>query len=198
MIPWRTYPLACLAVLSCSVLNNCSDARGPYNSQAVEHRDIRKAEDLYQQAVAAMAKDQEKATSLLREALGFDLYHGPAHNNLGVILLGEGKLYEAAEEFEWARKLMPGHPQPRVNLAITLERGGKHVEAIDAAKAALEIRPGHLAAIQTLAFIQIREGLEDAATKAHLETIIARSDDPVWREWATRQRLKLDAKAQAL
>ena len=189
----RTYLLACLAAVSCAMLPSCSsNARGPYNVQAGEQRDMRKAEELYQQAVAAIAGDPEKAKTLLREALGFDLYHGAAHNNLGVLLLGEGKLYDAAEEFEWARKLMPGHPEPRVNLAITLERGGKHGDAIEAAKTALEIRPGHLGALQTLAYIQIREGMVDKSTKGYLDAIVCRADDAVWRDWASRQRLKLD------
>jgi tetratricopeptide (TPR) repeat protein len=194
----RTCLLACLAAASCLLVNGCSgSARGPYNAQAGEQRDIRKAEELYQQAIATIATDPEEAKSLLREALGFDLYHGAAHNNLGVLLLGDDKLYDAAEEFEWARKLMPGHPEPRVNLAITLERGSKHAEAIEAAKAALEVRPGHLGAMKTLAYIQIREGLEDASTREYLDTIASRADDEIWRDWATREQLKLESKTLA-
>lgn len=195
MTSWSTMPLACLAAASCLVVDGCgSTARGPYNDPASEHRDIRKAEEIYQQAVATIADNPEKAKSLLREALGYDLYHGAAHNNLGVLLLGEGKLYDAAEEFEWARKLMPGHPEPRVNIAITLERGGKHADAIDAAKTALEIRPGHLGAIETLVYIQVREGLEDKSTRDNLDAIICRSDDAAWKDWATRQRLRIDSR----
>lgn len=192
---WQISIVASLVAAGCVVAVGCSNGRGPYNAKAAEQRDIRKAEAIYKDAVAAMADDPAKAKTLLNEALGFDLYHGAAHNNLGVILLGENKLYDAAEEFEWARKLMPGHPQPRVNLAIALERGGKPLEAIESAKAALEVRPGHMGAIQTLAYIQIREGLEDKTTKDHLNTIISRSDDQVWRDWANRQRARLEAKA---
>ena len=32
------------------------------------------------------------------------------HGNLGVLYLNRGELYEAASEFEWARRLLPGHP----------------------------------------------------------------------------------------
>jgi tetratricopeptide (TPR) repeat protein len=187
--------LARLVILPCLLLaGGCaSSARGPYNAEGEDQRDIRRAEEVYQQAIAAIAEDPAQAKTLLREALGFDLYHGAAHNNLGVLLLGEGRLYDAAEEFEWARKLLPGHPEPRVNLAITLERGGKHGDAIEAARTALEIRPGHLGAIQTLAWIQIREGLQDKSTAEYLDTIVARAEDPTWREWAGTQRLRLDA-----
>ena len=191
---WKPSLLACFAAVSGLVLASCGSARGPYNAQASDHRDIRKAEELYQEAIAKLPDNPEKAKVLLNEALGYDLYHGAAHNNLGVILLGENKLYDAAEEFEWARKLMPGYPEPRVNLAITLERGGRHGEAIEAAKAALEIRPGHLGAMETLAYLQVREGLEDKTTKGYLDTIIYRTDDVVWKEWATQQRLKINNK----
>jgi Flp pilus assembly protein TadD len=54
-----------------------------------------------------MDSEPEKAERLLREALTADLWHGPAHNDLGVIHLRRNELYEAASEFEWARKLMP-------------------------------------------------------------------------------------------
>jgi len=49
-----------------------------------------------------------EAETLLRRALTADLYHGPAHNNLGVLYLTQGKLFEAAGEFEWARGELAG------------------------------------------------------------------------------------------
>lgn len=70
-----------------------------------------------------------------------DLYHGPAHNNLGVIYLKKGLLFEAAGEFQWARQLLPGHPDPRLNLALTLETAGKTDDAIATYKTALEVFP---------------------------------------------------------
>ena len=181
------------------LLAGCGDdARGPYRSDGAQARDVGRAEALYQEAVTALgaepAEDAE-AERLLRTALSFDLYHGAAHNNLGVLLLKQDRLYDAAEEFEWARKLLPGHPEPRVNLAIALERGGKHGEALDAARAALEVRPGHLPAIKTIAVIQIREGRTDETTRGHLDAIVTRSREPQWRAWAERQRIKLDAPA---
>ncbi len=71
-----------------------------------------------------------QAEKLLREALVGDLYHGPAHNNLGAAYLKQRKLYEGAGEFEWTSKLMFGHPDPRMNLAFTLERAGRTDETI--------------------------------------------------------------------
>lgn len=97
----------------------------------------------------------KKAETLLREALNAVLYFSPAHNNLGVIFLGRDELYEAAAEFEWARKLMPGYPDPRVNLAFTRESVGRVDEALAAYRTALEVRPNGVTTIQELATAQI-------------------------------------------
>jgi Flp pilus assembly protein TadD len=100
---------------------------------------------------SAEASADEEAEAILREALAADLYHGPAHNNLGVVYLRQGRLYEAANEFEWARKLMPGNPDPRFNLALTLERAGRTGEALAMYGTALEVEEGHLPSMQALA-----------------------------------------------
>lgn len=178
-------------LLGVILLAGCGSARGPYSDDGSKHRDIAKAESIYQQALAVIDDDAAAAEQLLREAMGFDLYHGPAHNNLGVLLLKQGRLYDAAEEFEWARKLLPGFPEPRVNLAIALERGGKHADAIDAARTALEVRPGHLIALQTLTYIQVNQQMTDDKTLANLDSIVARSIDPLWRSWAELHRDRL-------
>jgi Tfp pilus assembly protein PilF len=182
------------AVVMLAALSGCGGARGPYASNGEQARDIQQAANRYQSAVAVIDSDPAAAEDLLREALGFDLYHGAAHNNLGVLLMEKGRLYDASEEFEWARKLLPGHPEPRVNLAIALHRGGKVLDALAAARTALEVRPGDLPALQTLAYIQVREGLANAETIADLDTIALRSGDPHWTSWARRQRALLEAK----
>lgn len=180
-----------LLALIVLVTAGCGSARGPYADNGSAQRDIARAETIYQQALTFIESDAKEAEKLLREAMGFDLYHGAAHNNLGVLLLKQGRLYDAAEEFEWARKLLPGHPEPRVNLAIALDRGGKHADALDAARTALEVRPGNLAAIQTLVWIQVNQRLTDERTGGHLDQIIARTVDPLWRSWAERERDRL-------
>lgn len=183
-------PVPLLALLALA-LAGCGE-RGPYQTDGQQQRDIQKAERVYRQALAEVeAEDWAGAEARLRETLTLDLYHGPAHNNLGVLLLKQGRLYDAAEEFEWARKILPGHPEPRLNLALTLEDGGRHQEALQAALGALEVRPGYLGAIQAIAWIQVTEGLTDETTPGHLDQLIARTDDPLWRDWAHGARLRL-------
>lgn len=156
-------------------------------------RNIMAAEATYQRAVQAMDVEAwDEAETLLRTALREDLYHGPAHNNLGVLLLEQGRLYEAAEEFDWARKLLPGHPEPRVNLAIALQRGGRGQEAFDTATGALEVRPGHLGAMQLRAWLARSDGIGYPEVRADLEAIAMRATDDTWQRWARLQLAALD------
>lgn len=166
-----------------------SRAPGPYQDQAGHSpRRTADAERLTRRAAELIEEEPERAEELLREALSHDLFFGPAHNNLGVVYLKQDRLYEAAGEFEWARKLMPGHPDPRLNLALTLERAGREEDAVAAYTAALEVYPDYLPAIQGLARQAVRDGVRDERLDDWLREIAMRSTDPEWREWAQRQQ----------
>jgi Tfp pilus assembly protein PilF len=171
-----------------ALLAACSSP--PTDPYATSNRPRRtaEAEALTKEAAELIGKDDERAEELLRDALSADLFFGPAHNNLGVLHLSRGDLYEAAHEFEWARKLMPGHPDPRLNLAITLEKAGQVEESLATYTAALEVYPDYLPAIQGLAKLTLRHGKPDARLRDWLDEIVMRTDDPTWRDWAERHR----------
>ena len=173
--------------------SDASRGAGPYQSQSEGGRDNARAQRLTHEAAALLDTKPQRAEALLREALTADLYHGPAHNNLGVLYLkmSPPKLYEAAGEFEWARKLMPGHPDPRVNLAMTLERAGRTDDALETYETAMEVYPGYLPAMQAIASLQLRRGTPDERTQRFLSEIALRADDVSWREWARVQLLEL-------
>ncbi len=130
------------------------------------------------------ARHRSRRGALLREALTADIFHGQAHNNLGVIFLRREEFYEAAHEFEWARKLLPGQPDPRVNLALTLDHAGQFEEAFGAYETALEVAPGYLPAIQGIARASQRVGRDDARLEGWLERIAIEATEDGWREWA--------------
>jgi tetratricopeptide (TPR) repeat protein len=187
--------VAVLGLLAVLLLQGCGSSARPsaYLDQSEVTRDIAAASALYLEAQPKRTDEPAEAERLLRKALVADLYHGPAHNDLGVLLLNQGKIYDAAFEFTWARKLLPGHPDPRLNLAIALERGGKLDEAIAAAQAALEARPGYLPAVQALAAYQVRAKATDAQTPVLLAAIVEQSEDDIWRSWAQRQQIRLSS-----
>jgi Flp pilus assembly protein TadD len=139
-----------------------------------------------------MTEDAARAESLLIEALEADLFNGNAHNNLGVLHLERGELYEAATRFEMARKLMPDHPDPRLNLAITYERAGRIEEAMRSYEGALACAPGHLPTLKARARCQVRHGRVDETTAGSLREIALRGD-ATWRAWAQAWLLKIES-----
>ncbi len=187
----RNHGLNAIALLTL-LLGGCAlRSNSPYGTPRQSDRNPLKAQELTHQAAELVDSDPQKAQRLLQEALTADLYHGPAHNNLGVIYLKHGQLYEAANEFEWARKLMPGHPDPRMNLALTLERAGRIDEAMDTYATALEVYANHLPTMQALSRLQLRHGRADDRTKAFLEEIALRGETTQWRDWARNQLVHL-------
>lgn len=183
---YKTQSIPIVLVVSLLMLIGCGSPsfRSDLNTDRV--RNTGRAAELTAEAVDLLDKDPTASERLLREAIRADLYHGPAHNNLGVLHLKRGELYQAAEEFDWARRLMPGHPDPRINLGIALERGGKVHEALDAYASALEVYPDHLPAMQALARCQVRHGETDGHTEEFLRTIAFRGSN-AWQSWARDQ-----------
>lgn len=174
-----------LVVAACS-----SSGHGPYEPNSEGDRNALQAQDLTKKAIDVAERDPAKSEALLREALTADLYYGPAHNDLGVLYFRQKKLYEAANEFEWARKLMPGHPDPRLNLALTLERAGHVAEAFSAYDAALEVAPEYVPAMQAYARLAVKKGRRDEKVVALLKSIALRGEDAAWREWAQREHVR--------
>lgn len=168
-------------------LTSCASRAGPHAPQNQASRDSLRARALTQSAAAIMDTDPAKAELLLRDALTLDQLHGPAHNNLGIMFLRKHELFNAASEFDSTRKLMPGHPHPRLNLAITLERAGRVDEALATYASALEVYQGHMPTIEAMTRLRIKSGRTDEKTKGMLEEIAFKGETPQWREWARGQ-----------
>jgi len=182
----------CLVLVGCAgSLSGCAATpASPYLAGSERARNPGLAERLNQEAAGIIDAEPARAEPLLREALAADLFHGPAHNNLGTLLLRKGDLYGASEEFQWAAKLLPGHPDPRMNLALTLEIAGRTDEALTTYRTAMEVYPEHLATIQAMTRLQIRSGRPDDGTPTHLATIALRGETDEWRSWARLEMAK--------
>ncbi len=166
---------------------------GPYTTPTEATRSTVEAERLNREAADLLGTNPVQAEKVLRAALTADLFFGPAHNNLGVLYLKQRKLYEAANEFEWARKLMPGHPDPRVNLALALETAGRTGEALASYSSALEVWPNYLPALEGIASLTLRAGdRRDPRLAAWLSEISLRGD-PAWSAWARERGFGLTA-----
>ncbi|MFK7960841.1 MAG: hypothetical protein AB8G96_09980 [Phycisphaerales bacterium] len=187
-------PILALLVVSLGLLaTGCSTSaatRGAYETADESRRDSERARALTLEAVALMQTEPAAAEARLRAALNADLYHGPAHNNLGVLLLERGDLYGAAQEFQWASRLLPGHPDPRLNLALTFEDAGRVGDAIDSCELALEVYDGHIPSSQALARLQLLHQRTDERTDDLLRTVALAGEDDVWRTWAREQLIR--------
>lgn len=180
------------AVLTLSLVSCAARPKGSaYEGVSEAARDPVEADRLSRLAATVADRDVIEAERLLRQALSNDLFCGPAHHNLGTLLLARGELYEAANEFEWAAKLMPGHPDPRLNLGLALERAGRTDESLNAYRTALDVRPGHVQSMQAMASLQIRSGRTQPETSQMLREIALRGDSAHWRDWAREWEIKL-------
>jgi Tfp pilus assembly protein PilF len=179
----------CVVIAVGGLIAGCAtpDRSSPYSTAAAEKRDTSGAEALNREAADLLQSNPTAAEALLREALGKDLFFGPAHNNLGIVHLHRGEFYEAASEFEWARKLLPASADPRINLAITLERAGRAGDAMDAYKSALEVQPGSIAAMQGAAVLAVRAGKSEPRLAAWFKEIAMAGENRAWREWAAER-----------
>jgi len=181
------YVVVAFALLFC--IFSCASARRPTHDTA--GRDPGKAHKLTVEALEVLDKDPVKASELMLAALEADPYNGPAHNDMGVLYLRQSRLYDAATEFELARKLMPGNPDPRLNLGLTLEKGQLYERAFDAYSAALEVSPSHIRTIQAIARLTLRIDREDDRLTGMLEDISLRGETIQWRGWAQEQMARL-------
>ncbi len=183
--------LFAFALLLCGCAGS---SHGPYSSVSAADRNPLEAQRLTILAADLLEQSGKlnHAETLLKSALAADIYHGPAHNNLGVVYFKSTppKLYEAASEFEWARKLMPGNPEPRTNLAMTLERAGRTDEALATYRAALDASPQHIQSIQAFTRLAARSGATDDQSQWMLKEIAIRGTTEQWRDWARGQLSK--------
>lgn len=180
------------AILLVTILALCGCAPKKANLSVTPARDqVARSLASPDEITRILSNDPARAEALLRAALDADPFNGPMHNNLSVALLRQGKLYEAAIACETARKLMPGHPDPRVNLALILEQAGRSEDAINAYVAALEVSPNYIPAMQGLTRVQIASGRTDHRTSTMLHEISLRGETLQWKEWASVQRTRL-------
>ena len=186
-----------LVLLAGTLVSGCATTKpsSPYSTPPLGARNTLAAQELNGEAVKSLDQnDLEGAKTLLERALSEDIWFGPAHNNLGVVHLKSNRLYEAANEFEWARKLMPGHPDPRMNLGLVLEKASRIDDAVAAYRSALEVYSEHIKAKEALAKLEVESGRANSKTRSLLEDIVQRGESEEWREWAKKKILWIDGR----
>jgi predicted Zn-dependent protease len=123
--------------------------------------------------------------------------YGPAHNSLGVVYLRQGKLYPAAQEFQYACKLMPNQPEPRNNLGLVLEAVGKAEDAVAEYEKALAPQPDNPELIGNLARALVRRGDRTARVRDLLEQVVLKDSRREWVQWAGETLIRMPKSADS-
>jgi len=123
-------PLACpLLVLALLIgwLSGCATSEGS----------AKKSKGYYQEGIASLEYDQQKAFVSFQKAVKLDPNNKEARYGLGHILALQGKLVQAEEEFTAATKLDENYSEAYTYLGQVLEKQQRWTEAIAAFRQAL-------------------------------------------------------------
>ncbi|MGO9246740.1 MAG: tetratricopeptide repeat protein [Verrucomicrobiia bacterium] len=100
-----------------------------------------------------------------------------AHNNLGNVLLREGKTSDAIGHYEQTLRLNPDFAEAHYNLGIALAQTGKIEEAIAHYEQALRIKPDYAAAHINLGVILRNQGKVPEAIAHYEQALRIKPDD---------------------
>ena len=94
------------------------------------------------------------------------------HNNLGNVLLGLGRLDEAAQAYEEAARLDPDRAEVHNNLGVLRREQRRHVEAEAAYRRAIELDPKHVDAFTNLGSLLNGLGREEEALASFCQALV--------------------------
>jgi predicted TPR repeat methyltransferase len=117
--------------------------------------------------------DYADAEQLLRHALTLDAKHGPAHHNLGEVLVRTGRPKEAIDHFWHAALLMPQEEFNPYFIALAYDRVGQRAAAVEILQEWLEKDPDNVQARHLLSGFSGKE-VPQRASNAFVETIFDR------------------------
>src|SRR5207247_8741598 len=90
-----------------------------------------------------------------------------AHNNLGLLLQGEGRLEEAAEHYREAMRIRPAYREALYNLGNVLATEGRLAEAEAQYERALALDDGFAAAHNNLGNVLVMEAKVEAGKRTY-------------------------------
>lgn len=149
---------------------------------------------------ASASGNEEKATLERRRAIEYygravTLHDsmGAAWNNLGVLLIEEGRYMDASRALQRAAAISPTDPRPHDNLGLIYHLTGYDEQALRHYTDALELDPQYLNSLRggVLAASRLSVVNEDIVGWAERGMLI--DTDPRWREIFMRERLQFAA-----
>ena len=117
------------------------------------------------------AQDFRSEESLWRDTLAKNPGSWMARNNLGLLLLGQGKPAAAAEQFTLALSLKPDHERAMNNLGLASEALGDRPAAGHWYREAMKLQPGDGTAANNLALLLEKENRIGEAETIYRDTL---------------------------
>jgi len=117
--------------------------------------------------------------TLWTHALACTERNGVAHNNLGAVLLQEGRIDAAIVQFQAGLENEPDYASGHFNLGNALVKKGRTDDAIAQYETALAIRPRHAAAHYSLGNALLKKGRLDDAIAQYQAALEINPDDAV-------------------
>lgn len=152
-----------------------------------------------QQLALRAQKAKDPATAILLYSQAVETYPDlpAAWNNLGVLLLGEGRLMEAAEAFGSAAIRTPNDPRPSFNLGLTWDRAGYLESALEHYSNALSLDERYLPALRGAIKAESRLGESSPILVDRIRSALFLEQDPQWREYLELQKSWAEAEVRA-
>jgi predicted O-linked N-acetylglucosamine transferase (SPINDLY family) len=122
----------------------------------------------------------DEAVAAYRTAISMTPQYPDALNNLGTVLLEQGKVPEAIEHSRRALALRPGFPEALNNLGNALRTAGELDAAIDAFNQAVALRPDWVEAINNLGSLLQDTRRIPEAVNCFRRALTIRNDPRVW------------------
>jgi len=188
--------LAILLASGASALSGCVSTETTRSAstttiQVNEAERIQRARALAARAADAESPDQ--AIDLYRQAVAAWRDFPAAWNNLGVLLLEEGRYLDAAEAFVASSERAATDPRPLYNLGLAWERTRHLREAAEHYEDALARDPRYLPALRGFIYAEDRLGRTSEDTLDRLRVALMVEDDPEWREYFEQRKLSAEA-----
>jgi tetratricopeptide (TPR) repeat protein len=138
-----------------------------------------------------------EAEARTRRATELNPDDATAYNNLGRILLIQGRTDEAEAALHRCTELDPTYALAHFNLGNLYQARGEMTKAVEAYRLATEARPGVPAYLHQLALaLEEMPGRDEEAARVWKQLLEIVEDDPSQREALKDARAHLDGRAQ--
>lgn len=152
----------------------------------------------YEARQASKRGDTERAIELYKQALAESPGFFAAANNLGILLMEQGKHYDAVEAFKLAADVAPTDPRPLENIGLAyLSRGWAEPSLVSFLKA-LDRDPHSMRALRGAADAGSRLGVADQDALDRVSLALLLEQDPRWVPFFQRERIRIKGQIERM